>query len=343
MAEPNVTVLMPVHDAASFLGEALDSVFAQTYRDFEIVLVDDASTDGIDGVLGGYADPRLRILRRAEQGGIAAALNDGLGAARGRYLAQMNADDIALPDRFARQIDFLEHHPRIGIVGGNQQPIGLDGRPQGPASTLPTLPGHVRWMLHVHNCVNHPTVVARRDVMETVGGYPREVVGEDYLLWVRATEVTRVANIADVVLRYRVHPGSTSSLLAEEMHARALEIAEDALMNLLGERPTREALVVLRDPPRAERAPVEDVREAVTLLWRFTRAVLEGHELDAAERAAIRRSATGWFTGLVRATARHRPAAAAGLLVPSSAGPPAWAFGEAAAMGWRRLRDPAAR
>jgi len=340
MAEPNVTVLMPVHDAASFLGEALDSVFAQTYTDFEIVLVDDGSTDRIAEVLAGYADARLRILRRAQQGGTAAALNEGLQAARGHYVAQMHADDVALPDRLARQIAFLDRNPRVGIVGGNQQPIGPDGRPEGPTTTLPTLPGHVRWMLHVHNCVNHPTVVARREVMERLGGYrPETVPAEDYMLWVQAMQVTRIANIADVVLRYRVHARSTSLLRARETETWAITAAEGALTQLLGTPPDRNALLVLRHPFRSQRAPVADVRRAASLLWRFTGAVLERDPLEPEESAAIRRTAVEWFLQLVRATARRRPGAAAGLLAPGRAGPPRWVLEEVVANGWRRLKN----
>lgn len=344
MAEPNVTVLMPVHNAASFLGEALDSVFAQTYTDFEIVLVDDASTDGIAEVLAGYADRRLRILRHAEQGGTAVALNSGVQAARGRFIAQMHADDIALPDRLERQIDFLHRNPGVGIVGGNQQPVGPDGRSTGPPTSLPTLPGHVRWMLHVHNCLNHPTVVVRREVMERVGGYrPESVPAEDYVLWVQAMEVTAIANIAEVVLRYRVHPRSASVVRAQETEAWAITAAEEALTHRLGAPPDRNALIVLRHPFRSERAPVADVRRAASLLWRFTGAVLERDPLEPEERAAIRRTAVEWFMQLVRATARRRPGAAAGLLAPGRAGPPRWVLEEVAANGWRRLTRPVAR
>jgi len=254
----------------------------------------------------------------------------------------MHADDVALPDRLTRQVDFLDRNPNVGIVGGNQQPIGPDGRPEGPATILPTLPGHVRWMLHVHNCVNHPTVVARRDVMHRLGGYrPEAVPAEDYALWVRAMEITRIANVADVVLRYRIHPSSTSVLRAEETEARGVAAAEEALTRLLGSPPDRNALQVLRHPSRADRAPLADVRGAVALLWRFTGAVLETPALDPQERASIRRSATEWFTQLVRATSRRRPAAAARLLAPGRGGPPRWVVGETAAVGWRRLKERA--
>jgi hypothetical protein len=344
MPEPGVTILLPVYNGARFLGEALDSVFAQTYRGFELVLVDDASTDQIDEVLDMHGDPRLRVLRRMERGGTAVALNDGLAEARGRYVALMHADDVSLRDRLARQISFLERHAEVGIVGGNQQPVDVDGRAAGPVTRLPTLPGHIRWMLHVHNCLNHPTIMARRDLLHDLGGYrPEAVPAEDYALWVDAMEATRIANVDDVVLRYRVHPGSASSTRPDEMEARALTAAMGALSRLLGAPPDLPAVRVLRDPPQAETAPIADVREAASLLWRFTAAIVDAGGLDRDERAAVGRSAASWFSHLVRATARRRPAEAVSLLTNGDYRPPMWVLTEGARIRWNRARGRVAR
>lgn len=337
-------MVMPVNNAASFVGEALDSLFGQTYGGFEIVVVDDASTDGTADVLRRYADPRLRIIRHPEKAGVAAALNTGISSARSRYVARMDADDVALPERLARQVRFIESNPSIGIVGANMQPIGSDGRPTAPSTMVPTLPGHVRWMLHVHNCVNHPTVLARREVLVALGGYlPGAVPAEDYDLWVRAMEITRIANIGDVVLRYRVHPSSTSLVHQHAASALAVSAAEKALTRLLGSPPDRNAVLILRHPSRADTAPLANIRGAAGLLWAFTEAVVESQALSPQERGAIRRTAAEWFAQLVRATARRRRASAAQLLVPGATGPPAWALGETMAAGWRRVTSRESR
>jgi hypothetical protein len=337
MVAPRVTVVIPVHNAARFLGEALDSIIRQTYPDLEIVLVDDGSTDQISQVIDRHRDPRLRVIRRAARGGTAVALNDGIQAARGRYVAQMHADDVSLPERLGRQVAFLDLHPDVGFVGGNHQPIDLDGQDCGPPTKLPTLPGHIRWMLHVHNCLNHPTVMARRDLMCELGGYrPDTVPAEDYALWVRAIQVTRIANIPDVVLHYRIHPGSASATRAEAMEARAIQASEEALTRLLSAAPDRDAILILRRPSRATNARIASVRGAAELLWTFTEAVLADEPLEPTERAAIRRAATGWFSGLVRARARLRPLDAARLMLPGRAGPPGWAIREAIGIGLRR-------
>jgi hypothetical protein len=337
-AQPAVTVVMPVRDAAAFVGEALDSVLAQTYTGFEIVVVDDASTDGTADVLRRYADPRVRLIRHPRKGGVAVALNTGISSSRSRYVARMDADDVALPERLAQQVRFLDRNPSIGIVGANMQPIGSDGRPTAPSTMVPTLPGHVRWMLHVHNCVNHPTVVARREVFQALGGYRLgAVAAEDYDLWIRAMDITRIANIPDVLLHYRVHPSSTSVVHQRQASAWVVSGAEKALTRLLGSPPDRDAVLVLRHPSQAEMASLADIRGAAALLWAFTEAVVQSHALSPQEHGAIRRTATQWFAQLVRATARRRPASAARLLVPGATGPPAWVFGETVAAGWRRV------
>jgi hypothetical protein len=337
---PEVTVLMPVHNAASFVEEALRSVFAQTHADLEVLLVDDASTDGTGEVIRRFDDPRLRTLRHAQREGVAVALNTGLKAARGRLIARMDADDIALPERLSRQVTFLARHPSVGILGGNLQPVGWDGRPSAPATSVPVLPGHVGWMLHVHNCVNHPTVIARREVLLALGGYrPEMVPAEDYDLWVRALAITRIANISDLVLHYRVHPASTSVAHDRAVSATAIGVAEQALTGTLGSSPDRRALELLRDPAGAGLASPEVVRGAVALLWGFTTAVLEAPGLMEPEKAAIRRTSAEWYLQLVRATAQRRLASAVKLFTPGGSGPPTWVYKEvAAAAARRRLR-----
>jgi glycosyltransferase involved in cell wall biosynthesis len=339
--EPSLTVLMPVHDADTFIGASLESVLTQTYADIEVVVVDDASADSTPEILAGVSDPRLRILRLERSAGIAAALNAALDEARGRYVARMDADDVALPDRLERQVAALERDPSIGIVGGNLQPIDVNGHPLGPPTSVPTSPGHVRWMLHVHNSVNHPTVVARRSVLVGLGGYRSDAEpAEDYDLWVRALEVTRIANVPEVVVRYRVHGASTSARSPGDADRAANAVAAEALTRLLGRAPDPDALRVLRDAARSEGSPTEHLRAASSLLWRFTRAVLSDRTLPREDRTWIRRDAIIWFGSLFRSAARHDPVAAATLALPGPDGPPAWALaGGAAAAGRKVIRS----
>ena len=335
--DPRVTVLMPARNAAAFLPASLESIFAQTYRNFEIVVVDDASGDQTPELLAGASDARLRVLRLGTHRGVAAALNAGLGLARGRYVARMDADDLAMPDRLELELGLLERSRSIGIVGGNLQPVDVQGVPLGAPTNVPTSPGHVRWMLHVHNCVNHPTVVARRDVLQDLGGYRTDAEpAEDYDLWIRAIEVTHIANVPDVVVRYRLHEGSSSAANAADATGSADAIAASALSRLLGRAPDPAVVRVLRGGGWHEPSSADHHRAASALLWRFTSAILTDRSLTRDERAWIRRDAIGWFGGLVRSLARHDPVAAASLVLPHRDGPPAWAFASGAATAGRR-------
>jgi hypothetical protein len=335
--QPAVSVVMAARNAERWLGEALHSMCTQTYHGLEVVVVDDASTDTTPQILARYPDPRLRTIRLETNAGVAGALNAGLRAARGTYVARMDADDVSLPERISQQVAYLRARPEVGIVGGNMLPVDQAGEPAAAPTDLPVLPGHVAWMLPVHNCVNHPTVLARRDILLSVGGYRHETVpAEDYDLFVRASAVTAIANVPDVVLRYRLHPESISAARAMEAARAAQEVSERAVAAVMGEPPDRAALRILRCPEDAASAAPDAVRDAADLLWAYTRTVMSRRRPTDAERAAIRRSAVGWLIRMVRAEAGARPATSVGLLLPGRGRPPGWVLRESLAAGTRR-------
>ncbi len=116
VAVPTVSVLMTTWNGAGFIAEAIASVLAQTFTDFELIVVDDGSTDATPRLLAGIGDPRLRVLRQAVNGGVVAARNIGFLAARGRYVAALDHDDLSRPARLARQVAYLETHPAVALV-----------------------------------------------------------------------------------------------------------------------------------------------------------------------------------------------------------------------------------
>ena len=211
MAPPLISVLLPVRDAAPYLGAALDSLRRQTLADFEVVAIDDGSTDGSAEILQrcAAADGRVRVHRQAPSG-LVAALNRGLDLATGRFLARMDADDIAWPERFAAQAMFLDGHASVALVGGAHQEIDPAGRP-GAIHRPPTHPAAIRAELPVRNCIAHPTVMARRAALAAAGGYRAAfLAAEDYDLWLRLSETTDLANLPEVVLSHRLHAATVS-------------------------------------------------------------------------------------------------------------------------------------
>ena len=209
---PAITVLMPVHDAGRFLGPALDSILAQTFSDFELIAIDDGSRDGSAEVLARFAarDARIRVFTQ-ENRGLVATLNRALELARAPVVARMDADDLSRPDRFAKQIAYLEEHPDVAVVSGAMDCIDESGTYLRTA-VFPTRPDAVASELMHRCCVSHPAVMARTEALRSVGGYRRNAQhAEDYDLWLRTVEVGRIANLSDVLLSYRMHPQTISS------------------------------------------------------------------------------------------------------------------------------------
>lgn len=199
---PEVTVLMSVHNGEDHLKKALDSILAQTLRDFELLVIDDGSTDGTPAILAACGDPRIKVVRQ-ENRGLAAALNRGLDLARGRYVARMDADDVCLPERLERQVAFMEAHPEVAISGGWVRAQG-GGRDQ--AWRCPTHAAEVRCRLLFHSVLAHPSVMIRKEAVLREGLYYDEAFryAQDYDLWQRASRRLGVANLGEVLLDYRV-------------------------------------------------------------------------------------------------------------------------------------------
>jgi hypothetical protein len=218
---PAISVLMPVYNAGSFLAPAIESVLAQTFSDFELIAIDDGSTDDSGKVLADVAarDPRLRVFGQ-ENRGIVATLNRALELARAPLVARMDADDLSRPDRFAKQVAYLRQHPDVAVLSGAMDLIDERG---GYLRTdeFPTSPEAIENELLHQSCVSHPAVMGRTEVLRFVGGYRRNAQhAEDYDLWLRTAEVYRIANLPDVLLSYRMHPVKVST-----QHHVAVELA----------------------------------------------------------------------------------------------------------------------
>lgn len=218
MVKPGVSVILAVHNGASYLRESLRSILAQDHPDFEVVAVNDGSTDASADILEEMAEayPRLRVLHRPK-GGLGASLNAAAAAAHGELLARMDADDVSLPDRLTRQASHLAAYPKVAVCGTF---IRTFGAPHQRTVRLPIEDELIRAELFFSCPIMHPSVMLRREVLDALGGYnPGIRYGEDYDLWTRAMNRFRFANIPEVLLRYRRHPGQMDSHYALEEQA----------------------------------------------------------------------------------------------------------------------------
>jgi glycosyltransferase involved in cell wall biosynthesis len=220
---PAISVLLPVYDAGRFLAPAVESILSQTFADFELIAIDDGSHDGSAEVLAQFAarDGRIRVFTQGNQG-IVATLNRALSLARAPLVARMDADDVARPDRLAKQIDYLRQHPEIAVVSGAVDVIDEDGACL-RTDVFPTSPETIANELIHRSCVCHPAVMVRTEIVRSVGGYRRNAqLAEDYDLWLRISEVSRIANLPDVLLVYRLHPVASSRRHVVEQELAAL-------------------------------------------------------------------------------------------------------------------------
>jgi glycosyltransferase involved in cell wall biosynthesis len=208
---PAISVIMPVHNGAEWLAEAITSIRAQTFGDFEFLIVDDGSDDGTAAVLSGFAaeDRRIRLLRQAPQG-IVAALNAGIAAARAPYLARLDADDRARPDRLGKQFAFMEAHSEVGLVGTFAEVIDAAGNIVGRLAPASDHAGLARALSRTNPFV-HSSVMMRTALVRRLGGYRAAFrAAEDYDLWRRLAEAGGIANLAEYLTQYRRHESNLS-------------------------------------------------------------------------------------------------------------------------------------
>ena len=201
---PKVTVLMSVFNGDKYLSEAIDSILNQTFTNFEFLIVNDGSNDRTEDILKSYSDVRIRIINNYNNMGLAKSLNKGLRIAKGEYIARMDADDISLPTRFERQVEFLDKNKHVGLLGTSWYAINGDGERIG---TNRAVSGK-----HAVHFICHGSVVMRKRCLEKVGFY-REVLelAEDYDLWLRISEKFDVSNLSEPLYMHRVHVNSVST------------------------------------------------------------------------------------------------------------------------------------
>ncbi len=218
MISPVVSVVMSVFNGERFLRPAIDSILAQTWRDFEFIIVDDGSEDHTPIILSDYRrkDPRIRIITQ-ENRGLVEALNRGCALARGPYIARMDADDVAVENRLELQVSFLREHPEIGLLGGAVNIMNLAGKTLWSTSN-PLRDVDIRTALQDGCPFWHPTVMVRKETFEATGGYRKIVVhAEDYDLWLRMAAVCQMANLEAVLVAYRLHSNQVTTQKCKQM------------------------------------------------------------------------------------------------------------------------------
>jgi glycosyltransferase involved in cell wall biosynthesis len=223
---PLVSVVMPVYNASAFLHEAIQSILAQTFTNFEFIIINDGSTDSSTEIILSYPDPRIKYISNAQNQGLVASLNVAINTAKGFYIARMDADDIAYPDRLEVQIGYLQRYPNVKLLGSQVRLIDSNAKPFG-FWKHPVTPAGVKEDIKRNCCFAHPSVVFEKQVFDELSGYSMnyKVAAEDYDLWMRILERHQGANTEQVLVDYRIHTSNFSStnLLKQALSCLAVQ------------------------------------------------------------------------------------------------------------------------
>jgi glycosyltransferase involved in cell wall biosynthesis len=240
---PLVTVLLPVHNGERFLTDAINSILNQTFRDFELLIIDDCSTDKSISIIESFNDSRIRLIRSDKRLKLAGVLNLGLDSSKGDLVARMDSDDISFLCRLEIQVKFMKVHKDIGICGAWVKAFG-DHSSSGAVFKYPSGSDDIKASLFFDNPFAHPTVIFRKKLFDAYGlrfdgSYNP---AEDYELWIRALEYFPARNLPEVLLNYRLHADSMTMSGKPEMDAQSIRLLRSEFVKL-GLNPSNEELM----------------------------------------------------------------------------------------------------
>lgn len=201
---PKISVTMPVYNGGKYLKESIESVLNQTYKDFELIVVDDGSTDESDSIIKSFQDSRIKVLK-LKHGGIVKALNEGIEQAVGDYIIRADADDVSDSERFEKLYNYMESNKEIAICGSWAISINEKGENVGEMKYPPIGNRELKKYALLHNPFIHPAVIFRRQEILEVGKYRNFKHNEDYELWTRVLRKNSGHNIPEFLIKYRIH------------------------------------------------------------------------------------------------------------------------------------------
>jgi glycosyltransferase involved in cell wall biosynthesis len=297
---PTVSVVMPVYNAERYLHDAVDGILAQTLRDFELVVIDDGSTDSSPAILRNYAshDTRVRVYSQANLG-IASSLSRGLCLATAPYVARMDADDVSLPHRLERQVAWLRGHSAVGLVGTAYWAVDASGR-RTSLHRPPQSDTAIRWHMLFDNAFCHSSVMLQKTILDARHmAYDEEMrYAQDYDLWARMLSYTKAANLPGALVMRRVHEGSTQTAHWIEQQQLATEIARRQINALLWRHPLASAEVqALRELRRAP--PGDWCDEQIALFRVLLDLMAEFREQDCIDVTVARKVQARWLVRLL--------------------------------------------
>eukprot|EP01125_Pyxidicula_operculata_P016934 TRINITY_DN5881_c0_g1_i1.p1 TRINITY_DN5881_c0_g1~~TRINITY_DN5881_c0_g1_i1.p1 ORF type:complete len:668 (+),score=117.69 TRINITY_DN5881_c0_g1_i1:2-2005(+) len=295
--EPVVSVVLPIYNDIKYSEQSVNSILSQTFTDYELIIVDDGSNVETKLVIKTLAerDPRIKVITQNENGGVANALNAGIGQSCGKYIARMDSDDIAEPNRLERQVSFLEQHNDVHIVGGSVLIFG-DGVNERVVEH-PANPGEVHFAMFFNCSVVHPSIMVRRCVFEKFRYPVTYPSAEDYALWLNiisdSTDSYKFANLPQPpILKLRKHISNSSKVYRSTQHDSTIQALSDTLVKIckdkLGKCSPKDVSEVFFDPKKINKENSETVVNVVEQIERY----LCSQNFDSNNKSMIRKETT---------------------------------------------------
>lgn len=232
--EPLISVVMPAYNAQKFIRSAIESILSQTFKNFEVIIINDCSTDNTLKILKSFArkDPRIRIINNKTRLNIAASLNKGISMAESNLIARMDADDISFPNRLELQYGLINSSKNISVVGADIIIMDIDEQ-EIAIRSYPNSSKKLKACLFRYSPFAHPTVCFRKNIFEEVGGYnPKYSPTEDLDLWFRLGSKYNFGSVKKPLLKYRLYKDSSSNKSLKDLEILVFKIRFDAVIKL---------------------------------------------------------------------------------------------------------------
>jgi len=282
MTQPLITVLMPVYNAAPYLAEAIDSILNQRFKDFEFLIINDGSTDNSLEIINSYKDKRILLINNGQNIKLIATLNKGIELAQGKYIARMDADDISLPERLEKQVQFMETHPEVGLCGSFVRTVGLA---KNYDVHYACSHDEIKFNLFFDTHFPHPAAFIRKSVLSENNlkfdfGF---IHAEDFELWNRMAQHTRLAILPEILVHKRVHPEQISVKYTPIQLEVSSKIRRQLIKNL-GIEPTDKE-ILLYDNFLEQNIPKEKMD--VIVLLNFLDKLIKGNTKKKVYNASL--------------------------------------------------------
>ncbi|MBP7177347.1 MAG: glycosyltransferase [Thermoclostridium sp.] len=302
---PKVSVVMCVWNGEKHLSEAINSILGQTFKDFEFIIVNDGSTDETEKVLSLFAsqDSRIRILDNTLNLGQSYSKNRGIAAARGEYIAMMDADDWCDPHRFDLQVDFLDMNPEISVLGTDYLIFREDNSGSHLMETA-NLPGLLRWDFIFHCAICQASVMMRRCLFSQQGYRYLENLrtAADFELWTRILQTNKIANLNKTLYFYRWHSDNISVRKADDQKKNTNDVIRRQVNLYIGEEVSENLIEGIKWPKKIK--DTSDARRVISLYLKLLDAT-ESWDLDEGESSAIMKDFLNKLNTTAKAVHKH--------------------------------------